>query len=324
MDSVIIIAPTLDALINENDAHVFEDADTVCEYGLGRGNPLSSKRCKMCVKLSALIDLSSSWTQRINSGSLAGRSVEIAETGALRTARDAEAAWRIYRECYTAQKLAQQCLLQRHYKSFSCSGRSYTLRDVTSTQTPPPLGVMITQLIELFTGQGLPETFVHGNPTVASISFLGRLPVLLRHTVNLAGVEVKYASTYLIQIDYGGADSFALLAMRQSRSRPPVVEIPAITRDTAGKNLVVRADSTFATFLRQYPDYYKEIALYFLLRGLLSLYPASEIAEFRDIAPLGGSSARSLKEAFELSRGKTIPLNIPALLADRLRSHILQ
>lgn len=294
---MITVASTLDELIASSHDH--EDGSQ-CEYRLGKGQPLSRNKCQMCTRLSALIDLSVSWTQKIDTGRLTGRNVEIVEIPGVRTIRDAEATWKLYKEC----DIMQNPLLRRYYLSFTCGTGHYMLREQLSCSppsdptprlhyVPPPLKDMIKQLREFFQSDNLPKHFVHGNPTVASISFIGRLPVALK----------KYSSRYLIQIDYGGGDSAALtaLAARQGDISGDTV-VTDSSRDSVARAIApitIKRDATFGNFLRDYPRHWKQIGFFMMLRGLLSLYPSEQ-------SPVGRSSARNLREAFEEVKGTTI------------------
>ena len=297
----IAITPTLDALLEEVERKASHIEGGPCEYYLGRGLPMSKKRCFMCERLASLIDLGISWQQQIDSGRLTGRTIEVVENPTVKSSRDAEACWKLYTSCDNAQRLAGQSLLRRYYASFSCGGHYYLLRDVTSEQPSvlPVLSIMIDQIIQLFTGEGLPVNFVHGNPTLASITFLGRLPVALRHPT--------YSSRSLIQIDYGGIDSAALTGAAvalMSRQRLVVGDEPLGAIVVSEDKIFIRPEASFPSFLREYPRYAKIIAPYLLIRGLLSLYPDSSV---------GSSKAKTLREAFEEIRGKTIPISLSGL-----------
>lgn len=319
-DDTVVLAPTLDSLIAEHEKMGQHIDGGVCEFRLGSGMPLSKTRCLMCVKLSALIDLSSSWSQRIDTGRLIGRSVEVVTIANARNIRDAESAWRLYRECDTAQRESQQCFVRRYYASFTCNGSHYVLRDVTHATTPP-LDVMVAQLVELFSNpNALPPNFVHGNPTAASISFAVRLPVALRHKITISGStaeDISYASRYLVQLDYGGVESTAITASRRRNALEETLGV--ITVNEALGTISVRSDASFISFLREYPRHANQIALLLLLRGLLSFYPSADRRDYADAIPLGASDAANLHEAFEELKGKTFPRDVITLLLPRIR-----
>lgn len=325
----LTIAPSLDEMVAELESTQCHFDGGPCEFRLGRGRPMSKTICKMCVRLSSLIDLCSSWTQRVDTGRLSGRSVEIVLSLGSKTVKEAEAGWKIYLECDNSQRLAQKCLLRRYYASFSCSGNHYVLRDLTilTPSSSAPLAVMIAQLVELFGDVGsLPREFVHGNPTVASLSFTGRLPVALRHTVSsLDGLS--YSSRYLLQVDYGGLDSSLLtiagaarVARQKSAGGVVVGDEPlgAIITDVDRGILIIRPDATFASFVREYPRHANIIGLQLMLRGLFSLYHVDEWREFSDAVPLGASSSSTLHDAFDQLKGSSIPLNSIMLLKTRI------
>ncbi len=291
-EEIVVIAPTLDTFIAERGGEHVEGG--TCEYRLGRGEPLSKRMCSMCSVLSVLMDLSSSWTQKIDCGRLSGRSVEIIKTSTPRS-------WKIYRDCESAQIAARSCVLRRYYASFTCNGEHYTLRD-TTIMHPPPVMTMIAQLVELCAS--LPQGFVHGNPTAASISFLGRLPVALKHTV-----PHTYFSRALLQVDYGAGNPYPLVI----GSRQRVVDEPlgVIVIDTQKGIITIRSEASFASFLKEYPSHCPTLSMYFLLRGLLSFYTPEDTAVF---APITGSSCKTLREAFEEAKRQPIPLNLSSLL----------
>lgn len=305
----VALAPSLDSLILEHEKSGKHIDGGVCEFRLGQGLPLSKVRCAMCVRLSTLIDLTSSWSQRIDTGRLLGRSIQVVSIPNARTVRDAEAAWKSYRECDNAQRVARQSLIRRYYASFTCNGSHYTLRDVTHNVTPP-LDVMIAQLIELFSTPGaFPLGFVHGNPTVTSISFSARLPVGLKHTILTGDGETqRFSSRYLLQVDHGGVDTAAISAAKRE-------SLGAISVDSERGTLTVRPDASFISFLREYPTHANTIALHSLLRGLLSLYPKSESEEYTSVITQGPSSSASLREVFDELKGTSISTSIiPQLL----------
>lgn len=317
-----VAAPTLDTLIAKCEANPQHIDGGVCEYKLGRGQPLSMVRCTMCVRLAPLMDLITSWTQRVDSGRLNGRSIEIISAGT-KNIRDAEASWKLYCACDTAQRQARQSLIRRCYASFTCSGSHFVLRDVNYSPTStslPPLNTMMAQIVELFTDPAsLPTGFIHGNPTVSSITFLGRLPVPLRHKMG----DTHYFSKHLLQIDYGGNDSATLsaaAASQVSKPRSVVVDEPlgVIVIDEKLGQITIRKEASFASFLREYPRHASVIALQLLLRGLLSLYPDSQTREYRDLS-LIPISATTLHDAFLEIRGKTFFLDIVSPLQKRLR-----
>lgn len=318
MEESITLTPSLDSVIRESEIsgkHIAEVQG--CEYRLGKGHILSKKRCPICVTLSGLIDLNVSWMQKIDTGRLRGRSIEISEVFGARSEKDAEAIWNLYRECDNSQRTAKKSLLRRYYLSFSCSRQYYTIRDVTIIpEAAPPIGTMIEQIFELFENQNsLPENFIHGNPTVSSISFLGKLPVPLKH---VSRERPDYNSKYLIQVDFGGADSLALtsaaasLIAKQKKPGSIVVGDEPLGAIIVAKGLLIRPQASFPSFLREYPQHWRPIATYLLIKGLLSLYNAEDVKEYTAI--ITPSSKLSLKEAFEDLRGTSVPLNLAELL----------
>lgn len=302
---MIVIAPTLDSLINESEHEHIVSSNT-CEFKLGRGKPLSKMRCSICLKLSGLIDLHSSWTQRINSGRLTGCDIEIVQIVGVKSIKEAAASWKIYRE---SQRIAQHCLLRRYYMSFSCSGNHFALREVCSngSSPPPSLPEMIAQLIELFDSEGLP---VHGNPTRTTIAFHTRLPVPLRHSVR--GIE--YSSSHLIQID-------SLNQHLRMSSGGSLIDdeqpLGAIRCDEINNTITIRRESSFTSFLREYPRYANAIALQFFLRSLFSFYPLSETKVFSCIGVVS-STATTLSEAFQEIKGTPFPRDIFPIIKDTL------
>lgn len=301
-EETVVVSSSLDEFIAEQERAGIHVEGTDCEYRLNKGQPLSHKRCQMCTKLSPLIDLSVSWTQKINTGRLTGRSIEIIETPGVRTTQDADMTWKLYREC----SAIQTPLLRRYYASFTCGSGHYLLRDVTSTSTGP-IDDMIAQLVTFYHPATLPPTFIHGNPTVSSISFMGRLPIPLKHEH-----PEPYSSRYLLQIDFGGGDSAAITALSAKQGE---ITPSHLVADTSRGRLSIRADTTFPIFLREYPRHWKLISLFLLTRGLLSLY---SVSENRDYIGLVGrtSSAKNIREAFEEIRGGAIPLTLQSALCD--------
>jgi hypothetical protein len=263
----------------------------------------------MCTTLGGLMDLSVSWVQQVDSGRLTGRSIEVVEAVGIRSVKDAETTWALYQLCNNAQ----QCLLRRYHASFNCDGKYYFLREVTYTPDPPaaaPLVHVLAQLLELFSSPGaLPENFIHGNPTISSLSFIGRLPVALRHRI-----PCEYSSRHLIQVDFGGADSAALTALA-SRQLGEESQNAIVIKDG---QLTVKSEATFSSFLREYPRHSKIIALHMLSRAALTFYEAEEVKAFLDVFPQGACNAKNLREIFEQIKGSTIPVDLVAELSPRL------
>lgn len=304
-DDTITLAPSLDTLINE-----FENCGIItttghkdagkCDFRLGKGNPLSPNQCIMCARLSSLMDLMNSWKQPIDTGRLTGRSIEIIPitTSSKLKLKDVENAWILYRECDNCQRNSSQFLIRRYHASFTCDGLHYNLREVTtssSSSPPPPLNVMCMQLIELFSNEdALPKHFVHGNPTVSSISF-GKtsLPIPVKHRVR----DITYFSKYLLQIDCSAHESIILSSVKKKEP------IGAIIYDSSRKLFLIRREATYDSFLNDYPRYSRVLSFFLLLRGLLSFYSTSSQIKDLNITP---SKSQTLKQAFDEIKGNTI------------------
>lgn len=266
-----------------------------CEYILGKGKTLTRIKCEACIILSRIVDLDNGRTQRITSGSLTGREIEIIPLlleDIHLGKKEAEFNRKIYVDCDEFQRKKKQCLLQRNYLTFFCNNKPYILRERIPSSSPPiPIHVAVAQMVELFS-EGLPQGFIHVNPTSYSIRFRELLFPIIHRINREDGTIFNYSSRYLIQIDLG-IGSFI-------NKHPLSSQYGSIILTDKG-DMKIRDDTDFTTFQKDYCKFSQVLGLYCFLCSLFSYYDDSDTIEYVQECGIIKTDASTFRELYEES-----------------------